>query len=130
MSYEGSFPQAWETGVDEIDKDHHHLFKSLNEFVATGGKTLVDDGHILDWFLAKLMNHFEKEERIMELHGYRGLGEHRDHHRYVYRQLSALKDKDLTPTELAHECQKALIRDLLVKDLPFKEFMQKKKAAG
>ncbi|SDE39935.1 bacteriohemerythrin [Kordiimonas lacus] len=130
MSYEGSFPHAWETGIAEIDDDHRHLFKTLNEFIATDGKSLVDDSHILDWFLAELMNHFEKEERIMEMHGYRAAGEHRDHHRYVFKQLVALKDKNLSPTELAHECQKALIRDLLVKDLPFKEFMQKRKAAG
>ncbi len=130
MSYEGNFPHAWETGVDEIDKDHRHLFKSLNEFVATGGKTLVDDGHILDWFLAELMNHFEKEERIMEMHGYPALAEHRGHHRHMMKQLATLKDEDLTPKELAHACQKALVRDLLVKDLAFKDFMQQKKAAS
>lgn len=129
MSYEGSFPQAWETGIDEIDKDHRHLFVTLNEFIARGNKPPLDHDHILDWFLAELMNHFEKEERVMEMQGYKGLDEHRDHHRHVFRHLTALRDKDMSPTEIAHECQKALIRDLVVKDLAFKEFMKAKKAA-
>ncbi len=130
MSYEGNFPHAWETGVDEIDKDHRHLFMSLNQFVASGGKTLVDHDHILDWFLVELMNHFEKEERVMEMHGYHALAQHRDHHRHMMKQLSALKNEDLSPLEIAHACQKALVRDLLVNDMAFKDFMQKKKAAS
>ncbi|NVJ70837.1 MAG: hemerythrin family protein [Alphaproteobacteria bacterium] len=128
MNYVGDFPQAWKTGIDEIDEDHLHLFEMINKFISSKHPTEYVEREFLDWFLAELMNHFEKEEHLMVLNHYPGAEAHKKHHRDVFKRLQALRDSDMSTVDAAKECQKAFIRDLLVKDLPFKEFMQKKQA--
>ncbi|MFC4348380.1 bacteriohemerythrin [Kordiimonas lipolytica] len=128
MNYAGDFPQSWLTNIKEIDDDHRHLYEMLNSFVSNKEPTAYVEREFLDMFLAELMNHCEKEEHMMVLNNYPDAENHKSHHRKVIKHLLSLRHSDMSAVDVAKECQKAFIRDLLVRDIPFKEFMQNKKA--
>ncbi len=129
MNYAGDFPHAWLTNIKEIDDDHVHLYEMINTFVRNEAPSAYVEREFLDMFLAELRNHCEKEEHMMVLNNYPDAEGHKNHHREVLEHLTSLRDSDMATVDVAKECQKAFIRDLLVRDIPFKEFMQAK-AAG
>jgi|GEM_PF-1095309 len=123
MSFVGDFPQAWKTGIDEIDEDHLHLFEMINTFLTTKEPSEYVEREFLDMFLAELMNHFEKEEHLMVLHNYPDTEAHKNHHRQVFQHLVGLRNSDMNTIDVAKECQKAFIRDMLANDMALKQFM-------
>jgi len=129
MSFAGDFPQAWKTGIKEIDADHIHLYEMITTFVGNKEPSAYVEREFLDMFLAELKNHCEKEEHMMVLNNYPDAEGHKNHHREVLEHLMSLRNSDMDTVDVAKECQKAFIRDLLVRDIPYKEYMQAKKAA-
>ncbi len=81
--------------VDEIDEDHQklvNLFNILSHSVAQG-----DDADYIDAVLEELITctvwHFRHEERLMLLHKYDGLQEHRTEHNELIDSVKELQQK-------------------------------------
>lgn len=73
------------TGVEEIDAQHRELYSRVNRFL----EALVEKrarnevGPLLVHLQSYAREHFAAEEKMMELAGFAGLGEHlAEHHRF------------------------------------------------
>lgn len=77
------------TGVTFVDADHKVLINLLNqvdECIAQNEESTVL-GSVLDALVEYTDYHFLREEKMMELSGYQGLGDHADIHRALSQQV-------------------------------------------
>jgi len=126
MTYIEAFPDSWLLGVPTVDEEHQRLFNALKNMVNNGQKPPGCDVQFLDWFLMALKKHFETEESAMFEHEYPNAEEHRRHHSVVFERLSKFRDTGLDEIEIAKECHKAFVRDVVIEDLKFKKFYDEK----
>lgn len=79
----------FELGIDEFDEQHRHLICLLNEayanFIGEASKETING--IIDSLFDYATYHFCAEEHWMGLHGYGGLGKHRDEHNEFSRRI-------------------------------------------
>ncbi len=107
-----SWNKAFETGIEEIDRQHQELFRIGSELYrnleAEPGRVLGD--HILDCLESLAMYaafHFETEESLFDRYGYTDCEAHIQEHREFIAHLEGF---DL---EQADRDQNAAVRDLL-----------------
>lgn len=87
-------------GIAELDSDHRDLLAILNDFFSSyyAGQGVV----ALDGILAKLIehskHHFDKEESLLEEHGYPSLSQHVNEHRKLIGQMERLEKSLRTET--------------------------------
>jgi hemerythrin-like metal-binding protein len=81
----------FQTGIEEIDKPHRHLFEKINDFIATTRKG--DHSGILEVFTF-LANHtqtyFRAEEELMRRYDYPFLESHLQEHKRFIENFMAL----------------------------------------
>lgn len=80
-----------EMGIPCVDSDHRILLRLLNhlEGALTDREDVSVVGSILDSLTEYTHYHFDREERLMELAGFPGLGEHRRMHRRLAGEVGA-----------------------------------------
>ncbi len=81
--------------VDEIDEDHQklvNLFNILSHSVEQGDSADYIDA-VLDELITCTIWHFKHEERLMLLHKYDGLIEHRTEHNELIDSVKELQHK-------------------------------------
>lgn len=114
------------TGVASIDAQHQTLFQlaeKLHQAMATGqGKTI--SAAILDRLLQYTSSHFAHEERLMRLHNYKDLPEHKAQHDALTKQVVDFQAKfnagEVTLTvELLHFLNNWLIQHIQGSDLKY-----------
>lgn len=78
-----------------IDDDHRKIVAYVNEL-----HTATSDGHgqavvgeVLGRLIAYTKEHFEREERQMEIHRFQQLGVHKQQHTKLLKEVSDLKGK-------------------------------------
>ena len=87
----------WDTkyvlGVDEVDRQHEHLFGLLNKMHAAvaGGAEQSAVSDILDELITYTVEHFETEENMFDQHHYPEYEEHRDEHNELTAQVLDLR---------------------------------------
>lgn len=100
---------AWKdfysVGHAGLDADHKRIFRTINELYdaicqGNGGELIQP---VLQRLVDYSLTHFEREERVMEEHGYPDLAEHRIKHDELRRRARGL----------AAEARLATSRDLL-----------------
>jgi len=81
--------------VDEIDEDHQKLVNLFN--ILSNSVAQDDDADYIDAVLEELITctvwHFRHEERLMLLHKYQGLMEHRAEHNELIDSVRELQQK-------------------------------------
>jgi hemerythrin len=101
---------AWDESlsveVDEIDEDHRRLvdlFNILSNSVAEGDSTDYIDA-VLEELISCTIWHFRHEERLMLIHKYEAIEEHKAEHYKLIESVRALQQK-------FHEANKQLSND-------------------
>ncbi len=107
----------YETGVEEIDNEHRHLFGIVQEIYECIEK---DDSNLscvlANNFIEKLSEHFSGEEKFLERIGYSDVKGHHDYHASVMtkkaEELKRVCCEDNEPGKVA-ECYAAVVTVLL-----------------
>jgi len=75
--------------IPSIDGQHQNLFRMAEELYAamSAGQGKAALSGILDRLVRYTAVHFAHEERLMSLHGYPGLAEHRQQHEALTKQV-------------------------------------------
>ncbi|UCG70975.1 MAG: hemerythrin family protein [Thermoplasmata archaeon] len=120
-------------GIEEIDKQHKHLVKQINDLAEAvlqrkGKDTIIKTLRFMENY-AEL--HFSTEEKFMEEHNYSGLEEQKKEHERFRGVVSKLMD-ELQSEELSestsHSVQRYLIDWLILhikeKDLAFGDYLK------
>lgn len=83
-------------GIDAIDEEHRVLIGLLNRLRSAAEN--FDDAATVGSVLAELYqyarDHFEHEEKILEVSGYPDLDEHRKEHQKLTEKLEEILNKD------------------------------------
>lgn len=84
-----------EVGVEEVDKQHRHLFDLLNRLheSVVQGKEQSELHSILDEMIDYTVYHFKTEEDLFLAHDYPGYQEHKDVHDDLTRTAVELQEK-------------------------------------
>jgi len=84
-------------GIDIIDKDHKILISCLNDFVGAceSGKGVLVTESIFSVLYDYTNFHFSREEKIMEVCGYKGLENHKNLHETLRGNLIDARDRYL-----------------------------------
>ena len=79
----------YSVGIDLIDKDHQKLLNLINQFqTAVDYRTGAEfEKEALDALLAYTQFHFDREEALMEEHGYPDFEAHKEEHRKMIKQV-------------------------------------------
>lgn len=91
-----SWNTSFETGVSEVDKQHHHLVKITNRFgdlLSREQATSADTDRLLQELLSYAEYHFAEEERLMRSAGIdsRHLRHHEQEHRNFFQDMAGLQ---------------------------------------
>lgn len=88
---------AWDTGVPEIDEQHHELFRRMGVLAVSlfQEREEVETGKVLIFLRQYVEFHFDAEESIMEKGGYQGLDRHKAIHDAMRGQVQSLVDSYL-----------------------------------
>lgn len=82
-------------GIPRFDEDHKIVFELLKAFEG-GSATKLDSAQIkatFDALWGYVLSHFEREEDLMEVHGYPGAAEHKAHHEALKEGLTELRTR-------------------------------------
>ncbi|OHC75009.1 MAG: hypothetical protein A3G18_02255 [Rhodospirillales bacterium RIFCSPLOWO2_12_FULL_58_28] len=79
-------------GVAELDMDHKKLLAIMDDFFSAcyAGQGTESPDKILDRLIEYTTYHFDKEEALLELHGYPGLDDQRKEHAKLVAQIERL----------------------------------------
>ena len=94
--------EAYNIGVDRIDRDHQRLFKIINRIFSfkddeAGYRWVCQEG--IKFFRGHAVQHFADEESYMISIGYRGFDEHRKIHRNFRENMLPALEHELERTE-------------------------------
>ena len=80
-------------GDEAIDADHQHLVELINtvELTLQGASGAAPLAATMDQLMRYAKEHFEREETLMRIIGYKGLAEHRQAHRKLRDSLGELR---------------------------------------
>lgn len=98
-----------------LDADHRKLVDLVNELhtATSQGSGQVVVGKILDSLISYTQEHFDREERQMELHHFPKLAAHKQQHAEMMKEVARLKDEfDVGSITVASKVS-AMLRDWL-----------------
>lgn len=113
----------YSVGVEEIDNQHKHMFRVINELLSAINTNSTKDhlGGIIESLVKYKIFHFETEEKYFKDFNYDGAEEHIAKHKDFNDKLIALKEKHAEYTidfafELVDFLEDWLINHLMVVD--------------
>lgn len=97
----------FETGLQEVDKQHRELVNILNRLArhAASASSDLSGSHLLDELLAYASYHFRYEERVWEESlGRSGMAQnHHDSHQMFFARIQMLRQSDASQEDLLSE---------------------------
>ncbi len=125
--------EEYSVGIREIDEQHKHLVAMVNDIHAAlaEGKGRDVLGGILDKLMTYTVQHFAKEEALMEKHGFPDFPAHRQAHSMMTKKVLALrKEFDSSEVkrsiEVARFLQQWLNKHILETDMKYSSYLHKK----
>ena len=121
--------ESLKIGHPQIDVEHTQLLVLLDrvaDSLRSGNEVGCAD--IINELTRALENHIESEEEIMKGLGYPDLAEHRQAHLEAKIRFDALIENIATEgyaPDLPNDLIAILIEDLIMADLPLKEYLEK-----
>ena len=107
----------FETGVAEMDNDHRLLLESLNTLTEVCGNSGRES--ILN-FLAKfetlILEHFAREEAMIDKYDYEYASQHREEHRQLHKEIGH-QIEDLYEAHCSLTAVAAFLHDWLLKHI-------------
>ena len=87
-------------GIKEIDEQHKELIKRISDLVDSVRHKACKYkiGDVIKFLEDYIVDHFGREEKLMEKYGYAGRDAHRAQHEYFMREFAELK-KELEKLE-------------------------------
>jgi len=129
--------EKWNSGNDVIDSDHRILLELTNKLIEfTFMETSPDIvGKQVNMILSHIVNHFEKEEKILQRLAYPGYEEHLQSHKNLLREAMVIRDEynreNSRITDLiSFLVGKVVIGHLLMMDAKFFAYTQAEKNAA
>ena len=119
----------YSVGVEEIDRQHQHLFTLINTLI--GRPVSLDDSKLVSEMLKEMFNyareHFATEETFMLRYDYPEYYQHKSQHEYFVRTAaemasSFMNNKSVTADEIAEFLVIWLTNHILKTDMKFKPF--------
>jgi len=88
-----TWDESLSVGVAELDSDHKKLLAILDDFSTAcyAGQGSQDLHDILARLIENAKHHFDKEEALMDRHGYPMLAEHKKEHLKLIEQMERLE---------------------------------------
>ncbi len=132
--------ESYATGIDEIDEQHMILVHTLNE---ASQKLATDSGvdtleQITKNLLSYALYHFETEEELMSVHGYReeseeDAQEHYDQHRFFSEKVVSVRESinagtPIAPGELLDFLNQWLVNHILKTDQKLGQYLLQKRS--
>lgn len=119
---------AFRTGLDAVDHDHHRLIVQINAIAELEQRTDIPAIlSALGKFRAELDGHFRDEEAYLAEVGYPGLHAHATHHARslsaLDRLVRALRDGQPMQESVANICFHELISNVLREDMGFANWL-------
>ncbi len=115
---------SYRLGVDEVDKQHRHMFDLLSRLQDSIGKPDSDRlvGETLKDLVEHARVHFRDEERLMEEVGYHDIARHRALHKTYLERIAAIlrrlkAGQQVTVTDLISFLERWLVEHLLGEDI-------------
>lgn len=108
--------QKYSIGIDEMDAQHAHWIRLIEEFRSIGSEQLLGPlgidaaAQALEQLLRYTQMHFASEEQFMSAHGYPGIAAHKERH----RELEATVTKLLGEIHAHRTCSTPLKLNLFV----------------
>jgi len=128
---EFQWSQTLETGVEEIDDDHRHLFLLAQAIAsAVEGRNHEQCRTAAERFLEAAQKHFAEEEKFLAQAGWPGLEEHKRYHAQLLTKAIALKKvcdekgKQGNSQTLYFDLIAFVIDDALRGDYQFKSYLE------
>lgn len=124
-----NWDEGYSVGVRSLDEDHRQLFESVNGLIdeighGSRGAAIQE---ALDLILEDIVEHFDREEALLEKVGFPELQEHQADHYLLLRTVLRFKTElkyDRLDTAAAARFLVAWVREHLVKqDLKFKPYV-------
>jgi diguanylate cyclase (GGDEF)-like protein/hemerythrin-like metal-binding protein len=110
---------AYESGHEEIDRDHQALFDRANALLAAmlSGRPLDETSEIVDAFIREVALHFQNEEAIFTTAGYPEAAAHAEIHRELCAEAVGLTDRFRYGLLGASELFQFLAQDIVAKHI-------------
>ena len=123
---------AWETGVKEIDEQHHELFRRMGELALSlsSGREQTETGKVLIYLRQYVDFHFAAEESSMQKADYPGLVTHKSIHDSMREQVNALveaylADPQAVPNNLMEFLVTWLVTHIDKEDMAMASFLKR-----
>ncbi len=127
---------AYKVNISSIDGQHQNLFRIAAELHAamSAGKAKSALSQILDRLVQYTAVHFNYEERLMEIHGYPNLAQHRAEHQALTRKVLAFQSdfengKGAVTVQVLHFLRDWLEKHIAGSDQCYSPFLRAKKVA-
>jgi hemerythrin len=114
IAEKAGWSKVYDTGMPEIDYQHMQLFLMIERLSATSGAIAVSG--VLGELAGYVKFHFGLEERLMELHGYPMLENHKLKHVALVNQVGLFGERLENGENVAVELRKVL-REWLFKHI-------------
>ena len=121
--------ERYSVGVRSLDEDHRRLFESVNALIDEIGQGSRGAAihEALDLMLEDIVEHFDREEALMEKVGFPELPAHQGDHYLLLRTVLRFKTELKYDRLDAHSAARFLVdwvqEHLLKQDLKFKPYM-------
>lgn len=134
------FPWSDEYSVNlrVIDNDHKDLVNTVNALhdAISSGSERSEVGQIIATLAQYVDEHFAREEALMEANAYPDLADHKCTHRYLARQVYAIrtifaaKPQQIDPAKLLHFLRHWLVTHILEEDRKYVPYLRGTAAQG
>ena len=132
-----SWRSDYHVGNSQIDAEHQHLFKLINDFheQCARGDVRRNLLLVLNSLVSYSEEHFQHEEAMMLEAGYPRLARQQAMHENLYSTIYALNEKlsredAEVDTETAKFLKNWLVDHILVEDMDFGDFLRRKNAGS
>jgi hemerythrin len=123
---------SFSVGVASVDADHQVLVGLLNQLYEAReeGQTRDVVGSVVNVLIEYTVNHFQREEKLMELGGYPEIEVHKDLHRKLTAQVLSFQQqfaggRNAAVDELFEFLKNWLIGHILMVDTRYRPWVEK-----
>ena len=122
---------SYSVGVPMLDSDHKILISLLNQLydAREEGQSQEVIGSVLNVLVEYTINHFAREERLMEIGGYPHLEEHRKEHRRLTNtvreyHLEYINGRHTAVSDVFELLKDWLIKHILIADSRYQPYVE------
>lgn len=128
-----TWDESYSVGIAALDEDHKRLLNLINQLQTAAHYHTSDDyeKEAFDALIDYTKNHFQREEELLEKHGFPGLAAHQQQHQAMIAEVSQLvrayqKNSDATIEKTINYLKEWLINHINGTDKEYGAFLNEK----